>query len=300
MARRSVGAHHKCMEEHHAKAQQFQIAVENSQRTNGSIAGLPHGRWVEGSSCFSPHLDESWDEVVAVFKEVCMRNRRMRMKPHTFCGGLCGDLDWSLSQKMQKKGTNRDAIARRTWHQAALVTHEGAQYKECPHCKVEATPVHLLCLQMDECKSGPFGWSLEEGDRIWSKHGAMGKGLQLPAWQVQTGKPSLAKWGTWHRGPAQIAEGECVTLVHHRGPYRVVTSWPASFTTMRGLRGKALSPSYWQGSRPQPEPGSRPLCWLKSMLWAMWWCKFTMFRLGRHGKVNAWRSSTLIEKSSLG
>ena len=166
-------------------------------------------------SALTLHLDASWDEVAAVFKEACMRNRRLRMKKHSFCEGLCGDLDWSISHKMQKKGQNRDAVALRTWHQAALVTHEGAQYKECPHCKVEATPVHLLWLcKWTTAKVGPV-------DEDWKKEIEAGQHmelwargfLQLPAWQVQTGRSSLAQWGTWQRGPAQMAEGEVVTLV---------------------------------------------------------------------------------------
>ena len=175
--------------------------------------------WWKAPDAFGPaltlHLDASWDEVAAVFKEACMRNRRLRLKKHSFCEDLCGDLDWSISHKLQKKGTNRDAVALRTWHQAALVTHEGAQYKECPHCKVEATPVHLLWLcKWTTAKVGPLDeeWKreIEAGQHmeLWARGF-----LQLPAWQVQTGRSSLEKWGTWQRGPAQIAEGEVVTLV---------------------------------------------------------------------------------------
>ena len=175
--------------------------------------------WWKAPDVFGPaltlHLDASWEEVAAVFKEACLRNRRMRMKKRSFCEGLCGDLDWSVSQKMQKKGSQRDAVALRTWHQAALVTHEGAQYKECPHCRVEATPVHLLWqCKWTNAKVGPIdeSWKAEieagQNLELWARGF-----LQLPAWQVQTGKPSLARWGTWQRGPAHIADGECVTLV---------------------------------------------------------------------------------------
>ena len=127
------------------EAPEFQVSLEGCEGPHGSAAGVSHGgwdftnmwEWWKAPDIFGPalalHLDASWEEVAAVFKEACLRNRRMRMKKRSFCEGLCGDLDWSVSHKMQKKGSQRDAVALRTWHQAALVTHEGAQYKECPH-----------------------------------------------------------------------------------------------------------------------------------------------------------------------
>ena len=97
------------------------------------------------------------------------------MRNYTFCEDVVGDIDWTLSHKLQKDTRRKTAITLKTWHQAALVTHgDGNQYKKCPYCQELATPVHLiwLCKWTNE-KVGelPMAWRHEiEAGAVGKRH----------------------------------------------------------------------------------------------------------------------------------